>query len=329
MDIPNPYCPVPQQHNTCAFVGREGLFDHINQYFLDSTSTHAFLMTGKPFIGKTAALHQLNRRFSERYIGVYISPGNAPIRTEAQLLKMFTRAVMNAFAESHLLIVDSRDNRMDDEDSKITAGWFAEVFIPRVLYSIRAHRQLIFLVDDAEPLIDYWQQHHNIGGITDLLQQHDQLHMVLATGDTVEAQVPALNNLVAQHYMHRLGNLSAGAAKTLAQVSPAYTLDAAAQQLVVQLTGGIPLLLQCLCYLLHEQSHEADYLPYTFTAGDVRALVPEVLEQVSAVFYDEWQQLTLNERLVLTALSSLSYRNPLEPVTVQQIENWLVATDYP
>ncbi|MEL7233629.1 MAG: ATP-binding protein, partial [Chloroflexota bacterium] len=329
MDISNPYCPVPQVTEACAFVGREKLFDLINQYFLDSTSPHAFLVTGKPLIGKTQALRQLNQRFSERYIGVYISLRNVTLSSDAQILKLFTRSIMESFAESHLQIIDSRDDNTEDDSGKITPAWFAEVFIPRVLYSIRAHRQLIFLVDDAEPLITYWQAHRSVAGITALLQDHDQLHMVLTTSDVLEPEVPELDDLVSTQYMHRLENLSDADVIRFANLSPAYVLDEPSAHLIARLTGGMPVVLQWLCYLLHEQTYSAEHLPHTFTVNDIRVLVPDVLQQTSSIFYEEWQQLTLNERLVLTALSMLFYRDPLQPVTVHKIEDWLIATDYP
>jgi Na+-transporting NADH:ubiquinone oxidoreductase subunit NqrB len=46
-------------------------------------------------------------------------------------------------------------------------------------------------------------------------------------------------------------------------------------------------------------------------------------------FRQMWQVLTRDERLVLTAIASLIYDDPLKAVTVERIETWLVETDYP
>jgi hypothetical protein len=65
------------------------------------------------------------------------------------------------------------------------------------------------------------------------------------------------------------------------------------------------------------------------TLDDAKAVAALAYGTADELFSSLWKRLTLNERLVLTALSKLLYDNPLRPVDTAAMESWLVPTDYP
>ena len=54
-----------------------------------------------------------------------------------------------------------------------------------------------------------------------------------------------------------------------------------------------------------------------------------VAKRADEVFDEIWQGLKTNERLVLSAISQLLYRDPLRAADIPSIEAWLVETEYP
>jgi hypothetical protein len=65
------------------------------------------------------------------------------------------------------------------------------------------------------------------------------------------------------------------------------------------------------------------------TLEDTKALTPKVYTYGDDDYRYMWSRLSLNERLVLTAISGLLYGDPLGRIEAATIEGWLVETDYP
>jgi hypothetical protein len=107
-------------------------------------------------------------------------------------------------------------------------------------------------------------------------------------------------------------------------VSDLYTLTDDAIDEVHRLTGGQPALVQRFGFYLF-QRRSAQLV----TIADVRALTPMVYQAIQAQFSALWDALTEGERVILSAMSSLLYADPLRNLDSQMVSAWLVETDYP
>jgi hypothetical protein len=155
-----------------------------------------------------------------------------------------------------------------------------------------------------------------------LLKRFRQLSVVLSISTDDENklnQMSPLVNLALAERIHRLNVEETG------QLIRQYAAGADDEMLksIQEATGGHPRLLSRFGRALAEN---------WASSANSQALAeakPIVYEQSRQEFRQQWLKLSQDERLVLTALASLIYENPLQPPNAQAIENWLVETDYP
>ena len=123
--------------------------------------------------------------------------------------------------------------------------------------------------------------------------------------------------------MHRLWALTEDEHALLLRIPDEYGVTDEAVEVAYRATGGDPLLAQRLGYVLYEMGRDS------ITADAVREILPDVVAAHHEAFRAAWSNLTLNERLVLTALSGLIYQEPLKAVTPERLNRWLASHGYP
>lgn len=329
MEPTNPFLPNRSSlYEPTVFVGRQDAYSRMNQTFADPNNPHAATFTGQPHIGKSALLWHFKEAFDETYVGVFVSLSQdiAPL-TEATLysaLVIFTQQEL----EARQFLTHWIPAPPDPEN--VTVEWFASAFLPSVFRSIRPHRRLVYLLDDLPALQASIQNKTAsptlFADLSRLITQHEQLSMVVTLPDEYESQLGAFAPLCDLSQQMRLLPLSPDdieAGLQYAALTPA--LPSPMIQAIYHAIGGHPLLLQYVGQALYglppaEVPRTPDALPHFLT---------RILPSSQAFFAAQWERLELNERLVLTALSSLEYQNPLDNITPAQIETWLIETDYP
>jgi len=153
---------------------------------------------------------------------------------------------------------------------------------------------------------------------------HEQLGMVVTLGDGADdATISQLAPLVDLTAVHRLGALAEDEHTLLLRIPEEYTLTDEAVTAAYRATGGDPLLAQRVGDALYELERQS------ITAEAVREVLPGVVAAHHEAFRAAWSGLTLNERLVLTAISGLIYREPLNAVTPERVNRWLATHGYP
>jgi len=328
----NPYQPLPDSEiDSAPFAGRQKAFEFLYQQLTDPAGTETSLILGRHAIGKTALLRHFNRFFDETLVGVYVPLQERTFTDEADWLKLLVDGAARALAERNYTL--SRLPEFDGAGSDMR-GWFTETYLPEMLNIIRRHRRLVFLLDDVETLLKAVESGNlpedGLDYLHTLVQNHPPLGMVLTLDTRYEAGISKLSPLVGLEDVFRLTNLSEDESTWLLNEPAAehYRLTPEAGTAVFQATGGQPRPLRQFGFQLF-RLWAARPDRKMLTLDDVKQVTPMVYAYSEADLRAAWVETSRNERLVLTAISSLLYADPLAEITPERIESWLVETDYP
>jgi len=332
MQAANPYRPnTDHEYLPSAFAGRSEAYNRINQHFADPTAGQAAAFSGRRHIGKSALLWHFREFFPEQYVGVYV-----PLRRlQANLMTEFE--VMETLASYTRQVLADRGAPMtaipDEPSGGITRGWFRDAFLPGVFRELRRRGRLVLLLDDADILlaraeegniaVDFFEY------LSELLETNAELGMVITLREESEEMAGTLAPLTDIAHIHRLEEMTAEETALLMRIPEEYRLTDEAVAAVHRATGGQPLLSQQVGYALYERATDPDGTKPLLDEKDVTAVMGWAVEQSHEQFREAWLALSLEERLVLTAVSDLMYERPLDPAPPAQISRWLVRADYP
>jgi len=327
----NPYHPPSGDEPVlAAFAGRQEAFARLEQHLTGPAAGSALLFLGRRHVGKTALLQRFNTFFDDTFMDAFLPLNHAPLNSEPVWLLHVVQNIAKALAARDFTL-----SRLPEppESQAAIREWFAETYLAE-LCSIIRYRRLVLLLDDAEHLADatdggklsadhltYWQE---------LLQRYPQLGMAATLDTAHETRIPSLSPLLNVTDTFRLTNLSPDEGRWLLQqpVRSVYTVSDEMADMLYKAAGGEPHLLQHIGDRLFRR-WEASPDHTTITREDVKAVTAQVAADNEPEFRQTWQETTRNERLVLTAITSLLYDDPLKTIDAAAIEGWLVETDYP
>ncbi len=331
-DLINPYQPLPDSDiGLVPFVGRKPAFTRLHQYLRDPHNAHALLYLGRRLTGKTAFLQRCEVMFDDGFIGVSIPLRHHPLRTEDDLLRLLVQRSLSVLTHRDLTL--SRLPEWPDTESD-RRGWLHADWLPAAWQVIRPHRQLVWLLDDVDVLLDAVERGAISADIfaylSTLLVAHPQLRLVLTLAEAQEQRLLQMQPLVDVAQVQRLLNLTpADTADLLREpVSDLYTVAEAGAAEVYQITGGQPQWLQRVAFAVYGL-WETQTPQSIIRLEDIKSLFAQVYADSHAELQAIWSGLTDNERLLLTAISQLYYDDPLRPIDTQVLAAWLVETDYP
>lgn len=329
--LSNPYRAALHGQTDGPFAGRQAALAWIHQQLSEANTQHGLLLTGRRNIGKSSLLRNLNAHFDETFVGVLVPLGETTLESESDWLLLLAQNATAEIMERGFALTRLTDIEPPSDDIR---AWFANVFLPEILATIRPHRRLVFLVDDANELLRAQEteqlEPNAFLYLRSLLDQQRQLAFVLAVSAEHKKDSTAFIPLVGRDDVYRLTNLSVEDAVALLQepVVDLYQVPEPTAAAVHRATGGAPLLLQMFGSALYWRWEDEPEIN-VMTTDDVRAVTPTVAKRADDVFDNIWHGLTHNERLVLAAIGQLGYRDPLRAADLSAIEAWLVETEYP
>jgi hypothetical protein len=328
--LQNPY--LNDDLTLAPFAGRQAAFSRFYQHLTaPSESRVAMLFVGRRHIGKTTFLRRFDAVMDESFIGVYISLKDTPVNYESGWLMTLAHASAEALGQRDFTLSRLSEPPIAEDALR---DWLAETRLSEVCTIIRPYRRLVILLDDAESLIDAIVANKlpmdTFVYLQSLLEKHPQLGIALTLDTGREAHLEALSPLVSPASVFRLDNLTLAETTQLLRepVTGLYAVSDEAVNAVQTATGGAPLLLQRYGFLLY---HHWQHNPQNATINEevAKSLASNVYIEVEEEFKAAWHSLERDERLVLTAIVSLLYDDPLRKIDTAAIQAWLLETDYP
>jgi hypothetical protein len=329
--LTNPYRAALYGQGVAPFAGRTQALAWLHQHLFETRTVSGLLFTGRRNIGKTSLLQNLNAAYDELFVGVVVPLENTVIQDESDWLLLLAQNATAEIAERGFPL--TRLSTLEPPADDVRA-WFANDFLPEALATVRPQRRLAFLIDDAQELVraadEGRLEPEPFLYMRNLLEQHRQLAFVLTVGSEHDAAINELSPLVRRSDVFRLNNLTVEDTADLLQnpVASLYQVPEPTAAAIYRATGGIPLLLQLFGAALYWRWEEEPNIN-VMTADDARMVTAAVAKRADELFEEVWQKLKQNERLVLSAVSHLVYRDPLRAVDIASIEAWLIETDYP
>jgi hypothetical protein len=206
------------------------------------------------------------------------------------------------------------------------------IFLPQTLGASR--RKLLILIDDADRLLMALRAGQipsdSFSYLRSLTAKFRDLHFALTLDSDFEADLDDFAPLVVPTDVVRLGNLLPDETQWLLQapVHGLYSVPDDITLTVQRIVGGAPGLVQRFGFEFFKRWENYPELN-VFTLEDVKALTTAIYLYNENDYRAQWERLSVNERLVLTAISDLNYNAPLGRVDASAIQGWLVETDFP
>jgi hypothetical protein len=332
IDTVNPY------HSTYAsavglasapFAGRKEAFARLYSRLYDSVNTGAILFLGQKHIGKTALLLNTDSIFKETAVGIYISMRELQVQGEAQWLLALAQTITDTLIEAGFTL--SRLSQLDPLGEQ-PRDWLEVTFLPQILGAVK--RKILILIDDADRLLALVRNGQlpadTFNYLYSIAKKYQDLHVALTLDSDYEDDIPAFAPLVMSTDVVRLSNLAPDETTWLLQapVRGVYSVPDEVAQAIHRAVGGAPGMVQHFGYELFRRWETYPELN-VFTLEDVRALTPTLYLYNEGDYRALWESLSVNERLVLTAISDMAYTDPLGKIDASGIQHWLSETDFP
>lgn len=314
---------------SAPFAGRKEAFARLYSRLFDPVNTGAILFIGQQHIGKTALLFNADSVFKETAIGVYVPLRDVTPPGEGAWLLSLAQAATDILTERGVTL--SRLSQLDPIGDQ-PREWLETVFLPQTLSAAR--RKLLILIDDADRLLMAVRAGQlpsdSFAYLRGLTDKFANLHFALALDADFEADLDDFAPLVMPTDVLRLGNLLPDETQWLLQapVHGLYAVPDECAMAVHRVVGGAPGLVQRFGFEFFKRWENYPELN-VFTLEDVKALTTSIYLYNEADYRAQWERLSVNERLVLTAISDLIYNDPLGRVDASAIQGWLVETDFP
>jgi hypothetical protein len=302
------------------FVGRESALAQIHQHFTRTQHTQALTIVGRARIGKTALLQQVDAIVDPMVAWVLFVPlREAPLDSEETWLRYLFGLALDA-AVGHGF---SRERLPAPPDSVPDfRAWLQQTGFPEFFHVIRGARRVLYLLDNSGALIDAIQRGRlpadHGAYLHGLLQP--QLDMIITISEANETRLSALVPLVNPAETVRLKRLTRIEIKALASLIAGEPVANDAAAALYTASGGQPDLAQRIA-----RTHR----PGAVSTSSIKAAAATVYTESGDFFRQEWDTLTANEQIVLTAIARILYDDPLARISADQITDWLHDTDDP
>ncbi len=327
----NPYRPAEEETALAPFAGRQKAFEHLYQRLTDPNSAGVSIILGRRDIGKTALLRHFNAYFDESFIPVYLPLLNENVRSESDWLNIVALNTMQVLSNKDFSL-----NKLPKQNAEDAAmrRWMTSEYLPEAFDLIRG-RRLVWLLDDTGSLIQWTRAGKlpadHFAFLDSLVKQYQNLGIIMAMDSRYEMLIPGMSPLVNVTDVYRLANLTEDETRTLMQqpVKNEFRVNDEAATAIFNATGGQPRIAQRFGAALYDYHQVTDTPRTVLTAEDVKNVTSTVQQQSAADFQKIWEETTHNERLILTGITRLMYDDPLAPITVSTLSNWLVESDFP
>ncbi len=327
----NPYRPSENDTLRAPFAGRQKAYEHLYQRLTDPNTAGASIILGRRDIGKTALLRHFRSYFDDTIVDVYLPLKGQDIRSESDWLNVLALSTMQVLSDRDFSMNKLPRQNAEDQDMR---RWMASEYLPEMFELIK-NRRLVWLLDDTGSLIQWTKAGKlptdHFAYLAELINQYPSLGIIMAMDSRYELQIPTMSPLVTVTDVYRLTNLNEEETRALIQlpIQKEYRVNDEAAASVYSATAGQPRLVQRFGAALYDHHQVMDSPRTVLTIEDVKTVSSTVQRQSDGDFQKMWDELGQNERLLLNGIIRLMIDDPLTPVTVTGLSNWLVESDFP
>jgi hypothetical protein len=319
--FPIPYVtgmPLKTDH---LFVGRQDVFEYIQEHLFGTYQNNVIVLHGQRRTGKTSILYRLKKVMSDTHLAVLVDMQGKAARGMLDFLYSLADDIVYALEDQGITLdLPPRSDFADSPEFFFRSRFLRSVY--EVLPAVNApgvedgsvskggKKHLLLMFDEFEELqkrVEDGKLEPEIFPFLRNLMQHEE------PLDFVFAGTHKLEELGAEHWSilfniasyKKITFLSHDDAAYLitGPVSPNLEYDPLAIERIIGVTGGHPYFTQVVCHELVSYHNETQrtYL----TANDVAEVLDRIVERGEAHFKFIWAESTANERLVLLTLADL------------------------
>lgn len=321
----------PSRLNLAPFAGRQSALARVGALVADGGRSTGLLFTAWRSMGKTALLHAIIGSLPETFIGGIVSLRSDVPRNEKAWFLQLAETITGALVERNFTLSRLSDIEPPGDDPRL---WFEDVFLPPIFGAMRTNHQIILMLDDVERLITVVRggqlPSDTFAYLSSLMARTGGLHLILTMDDEYESETASLYPLIGLKDIVRLTPLDPDDVRWLltAPVNGDYVIGDEAINTAISLSGGFPAAAQRLGYHLYERWRTAPEVEM-ITSRDIRAVQPTLNLRGEDEYRALRERMSVNEKIILTALSNLHYNDPLRKATAESIQRWLVETETP
>jgi hypothetical protein len=310
--FPIPYVtgmPLKTDH---LFLGRQDVFDYIQEHLLGAYQNNVIVLHGQRRTGKTSILYRLKKVMSETHIAVLVDMQGKAARGTVDFFYSLADDIVYTLEDQGIEV--ELPPRSDFAESP--EFFFRSRFL-RSVYEVlpatpngNGKKHLLLMFDEFEELqkrVEDGKLDAEVFPFLRNLMQHEEAL------DFVFAGTHKLEELGAEYWSilfniasyKKITFLSHDDAQRLIvePVKPNIEYDPLAIERIIGVTGGHPYFTQVVCHELVSYHNETQrsYL----TANDVAQVLDRIVERGEAHFKFIWAESAANERAVLLALSDV------------------------
>lgn len=325
--IINPYKAGPVVSGN-EFFGRDDIFQWIRQTLVTSQQ-RLVVVHGQRRIGKSSILKELPVRLKEE--GFVIVPFDLQFHAGRPLSR-----VLHALADA--ISIQFALSRPKYEDFEKYEFYFEKTFLPKIKSYLKPEERLLILIDEFDIMKDREQGRVPVASpefafvLQGLITSQRPLSFVLIAGSNLPKlpeymqAVFKLGPAVKVAFLSRNETRRLIEAPVLAQNMLTYT-DAAVDR-IFSLTCGHPFATQLLCSEIFSQVifSENNESGRTVESNTVDAAVQRALISGTGAFSWIWNELSLAERVYLSAIAVTVSRQRREKVSAAEIK--MTLADY-
>lgn len=317
----NPYVAGSPLTRPEIFVGREDVFQFINESLIGKHQDNVIVLYGQRRTGKTSVLYQMHRHVDPRYLPILVDLQGLSLNSLEGFFWELASVIQRALRRDHRVDVP---RPRPEEFAENPVQYFQSEFLEQV-WNALGDRHLLLMVDETTRLEEQVQAGRLDRQVYDhlrsLMQHSPRLNFIFSLGTRLAQERREYGVLFNVALYKEISWLDRQAAINLITrpVESMYRYDPEAVERILEMTSGHPFYTQLLCHSLFARWQRQGTT--SITVHDVDEVLAEVMERATATLKFEWDESTPEERLVLVACVEAlgSARQPIQVGDVEQI----------
>jgi hypothetical protein len=319
-ELINPYIAGNPVTGEEMFFGREDIFTFIRQTLTGQHRDQVIVLYGQRRTGKTSILYQMHRRLDPRYLCIFIDLHGLFMENEATFLWELASQIRRVLARDHQIELPQPGRASFESDAR---NYFSNDFLDEVWRAI-GDRHILLMIDEAVRLQEQVQAGKLDKSIFEylrhLMQHYERLNFLFSIGSGLEQMEKEYAFLFNVALYKKISFLERRAAVHLVTqpVQAHYRVEPAAVDRILEVTACHPYFTQLLCHSLFNRWRQQD--GDRIGAGDVEAVMAEVVERGLAVLKHTWEDSTPGEKAVIAGLAAAmgEHNRPVDEAAISQ-----------